>query len=170
MKFQDIADKYLNDLKKVTFHIYRVSIGINYTGGELYVEDSRICYTLEDKLRGKGIKVKGETCIPQCKAILDLRYSNRFKRELPCIYTEDDKLTLKANGISFKYLLLHGGNTVADTEGCPLVAYRKLKPDVIQGTASKDVTELVKYFKDLGYSMEIHFHNNSFNLCHHNMY
>lgn len=113
----------------------------NSTTGELFIDDEFFCYTLEDTVRAEGIKVKAHTAIPSGNYKVKVTMSSRFKREMPMIYSESNGFELKANGISFKGIRLHGGNTHANTEGCPLVAYRKLNNDTIQGTAERDLTK-----------------------------
>jgi hypothetical protein len=39
---------------------------------------------------------------------------------------------------------MHGGNTVVDSHGCPLVAFNKISDTKIQGTAEKKLLEWAK--------------------------
>jgi hypothetical protein len=116
--------------------------------GELYLNGKFFCYTMEDIVRPTGVKVDGKTAIPYGTYKVSLSLSNRFKRILPMVYTESDGFTLKADGKSFKGIRIHGGNTSENSEGCILVAFKKLNVDTIQGTAEKKLTEeLKKYSK-----------------------
>lgn len=96
----------------------------NTTLGKLYIDNRFFCYTLEDTVRAYGIKVKDHTAIPANEEgyKVGMRYSPGFKRDMLILYTENDKETLKHEGISFKYIYAHGGNTHEHTEGCVLVA------------------------------------------------
>jgi len=114
------------------------------TIGELYIDGKFFCYTLEDTVRAEGIKVPAETAIPQGIYKVKVTMSSRFKRPIPMVFTESNGYELKNGGISFKGIRLHGGNTHTNTEGCILVAYRKVDANTIQGTAEKDLVSRLK--------------------------
>ena len=105
-------------IEKLELAIKRFEFGDKYTIGHLFKDgvDSGL-FTLEDKDReifGSPVhlwKVPGETAIPRGRYRIVLRYSTRFKREMP--YLEN------VNG--FTGVMLHWGNDCLDTEGCPLV-------------------------------------------------
>lgn len=88
----------------------RVSFLTRGTEGELYIDGKRECFTLEDRYR-EGIKVYGQTCIPNGRYQVVITYSNRFRRPMP--------LLLKVPG--FDGIRIHTGNKPEDTEGCILV-------------------------------------------------
>lgn len=67
------------------------------------------CLTLEDVVR--EIKIPGATAIPSGNYNLSIGHSNKFKRMMPKI----------DNVPGFSGILIHWGNTSADTEGCILV-------------------------------------------------
>lgn len=87
------------------------------TLGSLYINDVRICDTLEDQLREQFLqpvtawKVKGETAIPAGRYRIVMRQSPRFGRVLPWLQDVP----------GFEWILIHAGNKSADTEGCILV-------------------------------------------------
>ena len=113
------------------------------TLGKLYIDGVYFCETLEDTVRPYGIKVKGETAIPAGEYLVDVTMSSRFKREMPII-SSDGKWTISLNGIKFKGVRFHGGNTHTNTHGCPLVAKNRLNDDTIQGTMEKPLTAKIK--------------------------
>lgn len=89
----------------------------HFTRGELRWGDKLLCYTLEDVVRevaGQPVsawKVKGSTAIPKGKYRVTLEPSVRFGAD-----------TLTIHGVEgFSSIRMHGGNTEADTEGCPLL-------------------------------------------------
>lgn len=118
-----------------------------FTMGEFFINSKKFCHTLEDQIRDKNNdgdlndlgeeKVYGQTAIPRGTYKVILSYSPHFKKELPEV--------LGVPG--FAGIRLHGGNSVADTLGCILIAYNKYeKEGKIQGSASNDlVAELKKY-------------------------
>lgn len=135
--------------------IVRTEYFTRTTIGRLYLHGKKdyFCYVLEDTVRPFGIKVPGETAIPDTGALaaykIDVNMSSRFKRDMPMIYTESNGYELKNGGISFKGTRLHGGNTHENTEGCPLVAYNRPTLETIQGTAEKELTAKIKeYLKE----------------------
>jgi len=129
--------------------IYRNEFTARTTIGELYINGVFFCYTLEDTIRPFGIKVDSETGIPEGTYKCEISKSTRFKREMPMVFTEDNGYELINNGISFKGIRIHGGNTHKNTEGCILVAYNKVDENTIQGTAEYDLTEKLKDFNSI---------------------
>jgi hypothetical protein len=129
--------------------LIRKSYTARTTTGELFIDDNFFCYTLEDTVRAAKIKVKAETAIPAATYKVNVTFSSRFNREMPMIFTESNGYELKSNGIIFKGIRLHGGNTHTNTEGCILVAHKKINNDTIQGTAEKDLTDKLKGVKNL---------------------
>lgn len=116
----------------------------NYTIGNLYINDTFFCNTLEDKNRDinkNGVfdngeyKVYGKTCIPYGIYSIIISYSPKFKRELPRIIDVPN----------FEGILIHRGNTAEDSAGCILVGENKVKGRVINST--KYELELVKLMK-----------------------
>lgn len=95
----------------------------DYTIGELSVNGTIICDTLEDRVRPlpetcpntpKGIgckckeKVYGKTAVPAGTYKVKLGYSNRFKRILPQVLSVPH----------FLGILIHSLNKSSETEGC----------------------------------------------------
>lgn len=115
----------------------RPSLG-GATIGELLENGTRICFTLEDEIReipGLPVgnwKVKGATAIPAGEYRVTLEDSPRFGPD-----------TLTINSVpGFTGVRMHGGNTAADTEGCPLLGLR-VTATSIEGGSSRPAVSLV---------------------------
>ena len=116
--------------------VKRIARKERYTIGNMYVDDTYFCDTLEDADRGLADtmeideilenKLKGITAIPTGKYDVILTFSPRFKRVLP--------LLLNVKG--FEGIRIHAGNTAEDTEGCLLVGENKEKGKVLNSRAT----------------------------------
>ena len=97
----------------------------------LGVLSAEICYTLEDPVR--DVKIPGETAIPAGRYRVTLENSPKFG---------PDTITLH-NVPDFQYIRIHAGNTVDDTEGCPLVGL-ELSEDGLKGGTSQPALRILK--------------------------
>ena len=100
------------------------------TIGDLLLPNGEIfCKTLEDVCRAWGIKTEGYTAIPVTVGTnyynVEVTYSERFKKELPIIYThkENGLHYLRNGGIEFTQVRAHGLNDATQTDGCVGVAF-----------------------------------------------
>ena len=109
-----------------------------YTIGRLLIDFSFFCNTLEDTVRKlKDLnndgdfddpeegKIYGDTAIPEGNYRITLEYSPTFKRVLPYLHDVP----------GFSGVMIHSGNSQADTKGCILVGENKLKGRVINSRA-----------------------------------
>ena len=121
------------------------------TGGDLYCKSiGHLCHTLEDTVRGYGIKVNGSTAIPEGRYMLTVTYSPSFQRDLIVVSNCSNGYELIAGGIEFSHIRIHGGNTHEDTSGCILCAKNRINDYTIQGSQEAMVTKLVRDALDNG--------------------
>jgi hypothetical protein len=99
------------------------------TLGAFYINGILKCGTVEDEER--AVKVSGETRVPNGKYKVALRkeggyhqkYTERYgdmHKGMLCIYNKPGWV-LENDGMSFKYILIHTGNTDEHTAGCLLL-------------------------------------------------
>lgn len=100
--------------------LQRVDANDRRTHGDLFVNGKFQCYTLEDPVRAE--KIKGKTAIPAGRYRIIINRSNRFKRDL----------ILLLNVPNYEGVRIHAGNTVEDTEGCPLVGRKRSGDSVLE--------------------------------------
>lgn len=100
--------------------------GPAYTIGSLFVDGRYLCDTLEDRVRdlSREAKIPGQTAIPAGTYGVIVNRSPKFGRELPRLQNVPD----------FEGVLIHRGNTAADTAGCILVGENKVKGKVVNST------------------------------------
>lgn len=105
------------------------------TIGKLYIDGVYTCVTLEDAVRAQ--KIYGETAIPAGT------YPVVFRREGTTHHSYKTRFRAIHNGMlhiqnipGFEYVLIHCGNTPADTFGCILVGSGRAvsDPDRITGS------------------------------------
>lgn len=114
-----------------------------YTIGKLSIDGVPFCETLEDKDRGlkstmsleeiKSLKKAGITAIPTGTYnvrmdIVSNKYSKSAWYQKNC---HDSKVPRLENVPGYEGILIHSGNTAADTQGCILVGQNKVKGQVI---------------------------------------
>ncbi len=106
--------------------VKRKFLGKNYTIGALYIDGKYFCDTLEDRVvdvdksgafDGEEKKIAGKSAIPYGEYKVVVNRSPKFGRELPRLL----------NVPHFEGILIHRGNSAADTSGCILVGENSLK-------------------------------------------
>ena len=117
--------------------LQRHALKAGYTIGRMEINGRYFCDTLEDTDRGlresmtedeiAALKVKGATAIPIGTYRIDMQTrSPRFDRVLPRL--------LRVKG--YDGVLIHSGNTAADTEGCILVGENRERGKVLNSRAT----------------------------------
>lgn len=121
----------------------RKFIGPDYTIGDLLIDGTFFCNTVEDVVRqlpatcpntpkGRNCtckeKVYAETAIPSGIYKVTIEYSPRFKRRLPYLHDVPH----------FIGILIHSGNTAKDSAGCIIVGFNTAKGKVTNSRATSD--------------------------------
>ena len=110
------------------------------TMGELLVEGEHLCFTLEDPwLDNEPFK----SCIPTGTYGVVLTLSTRFGREMPRLLGVPGRLGI----------LVHSGNTDADTEGCILVGDRRLGQDLLNSRIAFE--RFLNWFASVGNEAQV---------------
>lgn len=101
--------------------------GNTYTAGKMYVDGRHFADTLEPHAIdwSKEEKTLGKTAIPEGTYKVEMRYSTKFKTQMPFVQ----------NVPHFDGIMLHVGNSVRDSRGCILIGTRTY-PSVL--THSRD--------------------------------
>lgn len=104
----------------------RITMRPDYTIGRLYIDGQYNCDTLEDPVRdlAREPKVPGNTAIPKGTYDVVVNISPKFRRMLPRLLRVP----------RFDGILIHRGNTAADTAGCILVGENRVKGRLINST------------------------------------
>lgn len=137
----------------------RIARKETYTIGRLYVDGKYVCDTIEDRDRGLSQslpvsvniakKRKGMTAIPtgRYRVTLDVKSPrfSKFKSYAWC----DGYLPRLINVPAFDGILIHAGNTAANTDGCLLVGENKVVGKVLNSMDTlKRLYAILKTAKD----------------------
>ena len=126
----------------------RIAPRADYTIGKLYIDGQYWCDTLEDRVRdlSKEKKVPGRTAIPAGTYDVVVNISPKFKRLLPRL--------LHVPG--FEGILIHRGNTAADTAGCILVGENRAVGKVLNSTYwERRITDMLLEAQNKGHAITI---------------
>jgi hypothetical protein len=114
------------------------------TVGELDINGTFECYTLEDKVREE--KIAGKTAIPMGRYKVDITHSPRFNCDMPLLFDVPN----------FKGVRIHTGNVADHTEGCLLVGTSKSDNRITGSKAAyAALFAKLKKAKDRGESIHI---------------
>lgn len=122
MKFEVIRYEYLPDR----------------TIGQLEIDGKFFCHTLEDRVRPPGVKVYGETAIPEGTYRVTIEPFRGDKAKM-YPYLHDVPM--------FTGVCIHGGNKPEDSLGCILVGFQR-DDAIIYSSAVKDLAAKMATEKD----------------------
>jgi hypothetical protein len=104
----------------------RVIKTADYTIGNLSIDGEFFCNTSEDTCRivanDCSMKIFGKTAIPEGSYDVEMEWRQKHQHFYPHI----------KNVPCFEGILIHGGNTVQDTEGCILLGEQTKEPGMIK--------------------------------------
>ena len=123
------------------FDIFRDHMNDTPTTGELLIEGEHFCYTLEDPWINNAPNI---SCIPEGQYFVKLLYSPHFGRPYPHILGVPGR-----TGI-----LIHSGNTDADTQGCILVGDHR-DENIIWGGLNGAYPRFLEWFASIGNEAEV---------------
>jgi len=98
---------------EIELRIFRQFYTEKSTIGRLDVNGEYFCETLEDRIQPKGVKIDGQTAIPEGFYTVKIDMSKKFKKLMPHIIDVE----------GFKGVRIHVGNYPKNTEGCILVGF-----------------------------------------------
>jgi len=107
---------------EIELRIFRQFYTEKSTIGDMSLNGEFFCFTLENPVRAKGVKIAGETAIPAGVYNVEVTYSNRFKCMMPLILGVEN----------YEGIRIHWGNWAKNTDGCPLVGMARDGKDMIQ--------------------------------------
>jgi hypothetical protein len=90
-----------------------------YTESRLLVNGSYAGVVLEDAGRPDGVKIPGQTCLPEGIYRATITMSPKFGRHMILIYNKSD-YAVDVNGVRFTGIRVHEGTTIDNTDGCML--------------------------------------------------
>lgn len=116
----------------------------DFTESTLHVNGGdKFCWVLEDIKQPCGVKVPGETCIPEGHYKVAISRSSRWGKSMMLLFNQED-MSVERFGVRFTGIRPHGGNDVDDTEGCPLLGYGSDGKGKVWDRASDDLFDLVQ--------------------------
>lgn len=139
--------------------VKRIAKREKYTIGHLYIDGKYFCDTVEDKDRGlsqslpvtvnKKLKKYAETAIPTGKYQVTLGVQSQKYKDRASYKFCQGFLPRLINVPAFDGVLIHIGNTAADSAGCILVGKNKAVGQVLESRETfRKLYDILKSAKD----------------------
>lgn len=114
----------------------RIAKRDTYTIGHLYIDGAYFCDTCEDRVRdlSRERKVPGETAIPAGTYGITMKVQSPKYRTRAQYRFCDGYLPRLLDVPHFEGVLIHIGNSAADSAGCILVGKNRAKGQVLEST------------------------------------
>ncbi len=92
---------------------------------------------LEDAGRPLGVKIPGQTPIPEGCYRVKITPSPKFGKPMLILYNVAADLSISRHGVKFTGVRVHAGNKVEHTDGCPLYElYEQLQATIQQALSA----------------------------------
>jgi len=156
MEVINVYREMMSSQKLIVIRAKRIEYGKDFTISEVKINGEFFSHCLEDSVRPVGVKVPKDTAIPEGLYKVDITYSNRFERNMMLLYNAvlENGLRVCTDGfIHFSGIRPHGGNDIDDTEGCPLLAYKKGDVGKIYQRSDLDLCNMVQAWMKQGYQV-----------------
>lgn len=124
------------------------------TIGKLYLIDDNyvntnneykkfFCFTLEDTARPVNVKVMENTALPANVVFKVSKFSNAHYGNVVVFHTEADRITIKADMLTWTYCLIHNGTNKDHTAGCLLVGNTLVDNKHISGGEKEALCKII---------------------------
>ena len=91
------------------------------TTARVFVDGEYFEESLEDPGRPQGVKIQGETAIPEGAYRVAITDSPTFKKPMMVLYNYEPRHLIRRDDIEFSGIRVHAGTDTSHTEGCILL-------------------------------------------------
>lgn len=128
--------------------VVRYSDGGQSTIGLLFIDSTFKCHTLEDQFR--DVKVYADTRIPSGRYRITLRTEGRMHEQYKLKFPKMHHGMLWIRDVpGFEFILIHIGNTEADTAGCLLIGQKINENQTTAGKLEESTAAYLKIYPDI---------------------
>lgn len=133
---------------KKEIDVLRYSDGGDSTIGLFFIDGKFRVHTIEDEFR--SVKVYADTRIPAGRYRVTLRTEGRFHEQYKLKFPKIHKGMLWVRDVpGFEYILIHIGNTEADTAGCLLVGQKVVENQSQSGKIEQSTAAYLSIYPEI---------------------